>query len=213
MANEHCFLVLKRSIAFPLYRNDSSSIPTQPANPTYNPDEMFQTLTPIFVIRNPIFATPSNYDTFLLADPTVIPGTGAWARFTTLRTQRYLLDFFLQRDGVPPLVIDGDDVVWRTQEVGQKICSALGIDPKGLRERWEPVPEEKRSPDPFLKHFLKVSDDSTGIERTSETAPKADLREAVKKWKTKYGVEVAGHLRETVERNWEDWKYLSGHKV
>lgn len=210
MANEHCQMVCRQEVVLPLLRNDAT-LPSMSSNPTYIPDDIFDSLTPIFIIRHPVLAVASNYEMFT-ATSNIRPGDDGWIRPTCLRTQRFVFDYFFQRDGKAPLVVDGEDVVWRT-DIGSKVCEALGIDGSKLREEWEPVPQEERIKDPLVSRFTQVSDDSTGIHRKKGVRPEISLEQAVKEWEGKYGKDVAVRLRATVEENMEHFEYMNRWKI
>ncbi|KAI5361102.1 hypothetical protein Slin15195_G122140 [Septoria linicola] len=138
------------------------------------------------MIRNPVFAVPSNYKGFSQT-LTIRPGDEDWDLITGMQIQRYLFDFFRKRDGRAPLVIDGDDVVWRTAEVGSK--------------EWEAVPEGQRSSDALLGHFLQDINDSTGIVRSTDAPRDAGLDSLYLAWVASFGEQVATLLRVKVEEN------------
>lgn len=202
-------MLLQKPLALALIRNQTP-LPSY-SNPTFIPDKIFSTLIPIFIIRHPAFAVPSNYESFI-ATSKIRPGDEDFQLPTKLATQRFLFDFFKQRDGKAPLVVDGDDVVFRTKEIGSAVCEALSIDPSGLRETWEPKPESERPKDPLVRHFLQVSDDSTGILRP-ENGERKGVEETMEGWEGKYGREVAGQLRGVVEGNMEAYEYMKGFAV
>ena len=117
LANEHCQFVLKPELALSLHRD--AAPPTLPHNPTVIPDDLFPNLTPVFVIRHPLHVIRSNYES-VVASSQIRPGHEDWTLATSLKTPLLLFEYFNERDGHPPLVVDGDDVLWRTQEVGEK---------------------------------------------------------------------------------------------
>ncbi|KAM3427782.1 hypothetical protein NHJ13734_008860 [Beauveria thailandica] len=110
--------------------------------------------------------------------------------------------------GRTPIVIDGDDAVWRTQQLGDALSRALNIDPGHFSEVWDPVPENQRSKSPLLNYFLKTINDSKGVERPSPTPPLPDLNKAYREWVDEFGVEWADDMRSTVERNMPHYEYL-----
>lgn len=203
-------MVYKQDVSLAIIRNQI--LTPAPSNLTVIPDHILESVTPVFVIRNPVFAVPSNY-TALERTSHFRPGDEGWKLATGMQLQRRLFDFFNDRDGRPPLVIDGDDVVWRTEPVRDGLCQALEIDPQALSETWEPVPEHQRSKDPLIKHFLHSIDESTGIERPSQTHPEPDLVKTHNKWVEKYGRGVADQIKLTVEENMSHYEYMRQFKV
>lgn len=203
-------MVHKQDITLAVIR-DEDLVPS-PDNPTVIPDHIFETLTPVFIIRNPVFSTPSNYKGFAETS-TIRPGDEDWKAITAIKLQRRLFDYFKLREGRAPLVIDGDDVVWRTKEVGKGLCQALDIDFEGLTESWEAVPENERSDDPVIKYFLQTIDDSTGIERSTVSPPDADVEKAHSKWVEAYGEDVAKELMITAKANMPHYDYLRQFKI
>lgn len=212
VANEHSQMVCKQEIPLALVRNQSVTIPPS-SNPTVIPDEIFANLTPIFVIRNPVFAIPSNYGLFIQVSQ-LRPGGEDWKLATGVPIQRHLFDHFRERNGGrPPLVVDGDDVIWRTDELRNNLARALSLDPEGFSSVWEATPQEKRQESPILRSFLQTIDDSTGIERPSEHRPDADIGRAYAKWVDGYGQEAADQLRATVEVNMPHYEYMAQFKI
>lgn len=211
VAKEHTQNVHKQEITFASIRNEPVDIPVS-SNPTVIPDHIFATLTPLFIIRKPVFSVPSNY--IAAVDTTAIrPGGEDWKLMNAVPLQRQLFDHFCKRDGHPPFVVDGDDVIWRNEEVRDKLAQFLDIDPQGFSQTWQPVPEDERSEDTMLRYFLQTIDDSTGIERNSEEPPDPDLNKAYTKWSAKYGQEVADQLRGTVEGNMPHYEHMARFKI
>lgn len=181
------------------------------SNPTVIPDDIFNSLTPVFVIRNPIYAVPSNYLTFRQTSQ-VRPGGEDWQLANGIMFQRRLFDHF-RSIGRPPVVVDGDDVIWRTDELRDNLCRALGLDPNGISSSWEAVPQDKRSKHDIIRYFLQTIDDSTGIMYPSEQRPIPDLDQAYKKWVSQYGQEVADQLQINVKENVPHYEYMAQFKI
>lgn len=126
---------------------------------------------------------------------------------------RRLFDHY-RSQGVEPIVVDGDDIVFRTEEVKGVLAAKLGVKEEGLRETWEEWPEEDRHENPLMKMFLSTIYASRGIERPEGGKRREwDLEETVRMWEGKYGGEEAGRLRKLVEVNMPHWEYLNGFKV
>ena len=198
-------MIQKQDVDLAIIRKHST-LPSY-SNPTVIPDAVFDTLTPIFIIRHPVFSVPSNYSS-LLETSAIRPGDEDWDLITGIGIQRHLFDFFRRRDSQPPLVIDGDDTVWKTPEIGKKVCEALRIGTSGISDQWQAVPEDQRSKDPLLRHFLQVSDNSTGIVRTTDAPPDNNLERECEKWIESYGSDVAKLLKQRVEENMPHYDYM-----
>lgn len=132
---------------------------------------------------------------------------------TSFWYQRVLFDFFLKRDGKAPIVVDGDDTVWRTKDMSEGLCSRLGLDVSGLKSTWESKASTDRPADAMLAKFLETSDESTGIKGQDTERPVADPVSAMQRWADKYGERIAVAMRETVEINMGHYEYLKSHKV
>ena len=206
VANEHSQMAIQQDIAISHIRKQKVDL--EPGvNPTYIPDHIMETLRPIFVIRHPVFRIPSCYISFA-RDTAVRPGDEDFEIICDLSSQRYVFDYFKNRTGKAPIVVDGDDVVWRTEELAQALGKALNLDPAGFSDTWDVVPEEKRSEWPIIRMFLTTIDGSTGVERGSEGRPVADLVAARKKWAELYGEEVAKALEKTVRESMPTYEYM-----
>lgn len=206
--NEHSQLMLKHDLLYAI--RDGKEIPDL-TNPTVLPDDMIRDAFPIFVIRNPVFSVPSNYAIFKTTS-TIRPGDFSWNIATGSNLQRMLFDKIKVQHGQPPLVVDGDDVVWRAEDVSDAVCRALGLD-GGLSDTWDPVPKERRHWSSSIRMFLQMIDDSTGIQRVTGDRPDTDIDKAHVKWKGEYGEEAANGIKETVEKNMEHYEYLLQFKV
>lgn len=210
--NEHVQFTYKQEVALALIRNENSLI-SPSSNPTLIPDHVFSELTPIFVIRNPVHAVPSNYVSLRQTSQVGIDGED-WKLVNGVPLQRRLFDHFQEcNKGTSPLVVDGDDVIWRTDELRDSLSRALDLDPKGLSSVWEAVPQDERDENPIMRHFLQVIDDSTGIVRPSEQRPDSDLDAAYRKWTVEYGQDAADRLRATVDENMPHYLHMIKFKI
>nr|POF00399.1 hypothetical protein CFP56_75680 [Quercus suber] len=211
VANEHCQMVLKQDVTLSIIRGSwDGQIPR--SNPTVIPDQIFATLRPIFIIRNPVFSVPSSYISFSETSQ-IRTGDEDWTTIIDLRLPRMIFDYFKANSGATPIVIDGDDIVWRTSEVGKKLCQELKLEYGGLSDVWEPVPEDQRSPWSVIRHFLQTIDASTGIERPSQNRPNDDIEIARSRWAERFGAEVAEALVKDVERNRPHYEYLKQFRI
>ena len=143
-------------------------------NPTYLPDWLFETCTPILVIRHPAFSVPSLYD-MLTATSRIVPADEDFDFTSSLHYSR-LFFYLFKSQGRTLVVVDGEDTVWRTKEITTNVCDAIGIDPGSVVEKWDPTPEHLRVPNPVARQFLSTVYDSTGIERPAEkVGPSQDV--------------------------------------
>lgn len=177
------------------------------SNPTILSDENFRDAIPLFVIRHPVASVPSIYK-LLMATTLVRPGSEAWRWMNGTGLQRYFVDIIKERDGKAPLIIDGDDVVWRTEEVGKAVSAAIGIDEKLLSTTWQPTPEKLAEYSEFRKYTTKVIHESSGINKPAGPRPDYDLDKAVAEWKESYGEVVAEQLKQTVEEVMPHYEYM-----
>ena len=165
--NEHCLLALKHSILFNLIRDDSESPPAVETNPSLIPDDIFNTATTIVVIRNPLLQIPSIYESFM-ATTQCRPGDEDFTIATSSKTYRLIFDV-LRASGRTPIVVNGDDMLWRTADLATNVCTALGIDSAGVTDKWDPIPESKRPYDnPIILAWTTTIWESTGIERPAQ---------------------------------------------
>jgi len=161
VANEHWFNVFRKELVWDLVRGKQTSISK---NPTAIPDAVLQTLTPIILIRHPTLVVDSVYRA-ALAFTGHQPGDEDLDLITSNKELRMLFDF-LQSHGQRPIVVDGDDLLWRTEEFSKALCERLGLDAEGLSDRWEVVPQKEIDKmNPALYMFTRDIQHSSGIER------------------------------------------------
>ncbi|KAF2486462.1 hypothetical protein BDY17DRAFT_79558 [Neohortaea acidophila] len=167
--NEHWFDVLKVDVVLELLRG---GIPLdQPSalgtNPTYLADDFFHALRPIVLIRHPAHSVRSIYESALKATQQR-PGDEDFELITTNKPIRILFDYFTAQ-GRQPIVVDGEDILWRTEEMSKALCAKLGLDPSGLSDKWTPTSKEEiERMHPLLYMLTKNIHDSAGIERPAE---------------------------------------------
>jgi hypothetical protein len=162
LANEHWFNVLKLEHWTGLLRDPDYQDSSLGTNPTHIPDDFFATLTPIVLIRHPALAVDSIYRTKVaLGRPSLEE-----EHFELLcndRALRVLYTYFSSR-GQEPIVVDAEDLLWRTNDLAKGICQRLGIDANGLSETWSPTPQsEIEKMNPIIYMFTKDMHDSDGI--------------------------------------------------
>ena len=230
--NEHCLLALKHEILLDLIRRDSNTVPTTGLNPSLLPDNVFDAITVVMVIRNPFYQIPSIYESFA-GSSQCQPGDEDVAVATSAKTYRLLFDV-LRPQGRTATVVDRDDMLWRTEDLATKACAALGIDPASLTDRWAPIPESERPLDnPIILAWTTTIWESSGIERPAEKVrsttiafrkgdwvltlseqPDAlSMPAEYKKWEEKYGEYVAKHLKEHVDASIPHYEHLRQFKI
>lgn len=202
-------MLTKQDITLGIVRGQPVSLGT---NPTVIPDPIFKSIVPVFVIRNPLFSMPSTYK-LLLATTEMRPGGEDWRICTGVSVQHRLFNFFLERDGKPPVVVDGDEVVWRTDELGQKLCKALGLEAGGLSDTWEAKSDGVHTQDALIAAALHDINASTGIQRGSSRPSSPNLEAEYAKWVEAFGEEAADGIREVAVLNAPLYEYMRGFAI
>ena len=150
IGKEHCICTMKQDLVLDSIRGDPFAQPTEQGNPTCIPDDVLNSFTPIFVIRHPILMVDSLYRCQL---PVMgqLPTDEDFEVNGTLRWCRFLFDYFKAKGSTPALV-EAVDFIHNTKPTMDKLCQTIGIDPEGIKESWDPVPEEY-----FPKHSVAVA--------------------------------------------------------
>ncbi|KAG7100137.1 hypothetical protein E1B28_001918 [Marasmius oreades] len=115
-----------------------------PRNPTFVPDRFMNTLTPIFIIRNPARMIPSWYKNI----SEHFGGTtkdSEWPFTASFRWCRIVFDYYEEyfkahpRAGFPnlPLVVDGDDLILHTTDIMEQTCDLIHLDSSAVKYTWE----------------------------------------------------------------------------
>lgn len=170
------------------------------------PDDMFEASVPVFIIRHPVFAVKSLWAVMSANKSLYRPSGDMWKLMTAVALQRQLIEYLQKKTGKNPIIIDGDDVVLRPEELATKLCSALGISDK-LSSSWTVTPESERPKDAIVRQFLKDIDESTGIIRLDE-APEIKLSKVHQAWVEGYGQKTADELKQRVEDVIPHYEYL-----
>ncbi|KAJ3856517.1 hypothetical protein EV368DRAFT_32220 [Lentinula lateritia] len=113
-------------------------------NPTFVPDRFINTLTPIFIIRNPIRMIPSWYKN-TSENFGATTKESEWPFTATFHWCRILYDYYDNyfkahpRLGYPilPLVVDGDDLVLHTEDIMTQLCDHIHLDSSAVKYTWE----------------------------------------------------------------------------
>ncbi|KIK64801.1 hypothetical protein GYMLUDRAFT_160529, partial [Collybiopsis luxurians FD-317 M1] len=179
-------------------------------NPTLFPDRLVAKLSPVIVIRNPMFVCPSWVRVSSTFGGTVFDTESAV--IGNLRWQRILYDFYrAYYDGTDPeryknwpIVIDGDKLVEDPEGQMKKFCSLVGLIESGIQYSWESSDSSNRyHSDRVLGAFL-----GTIMESKGDYLKVPSLEDQVKKWTAEWNVEVAQKMKEAVISALEDYEYL-----
>ncbi|KAI7637872.1 hypothetical protein KC343_g471 [Hortaea werneckii] len=196
----------------------SSASEPIPENPTYLPDPLLTTLTPILLIRHPALTIPSSWRTESRIKNLSIDDEDFYL-LTTNRWSRELLTYLLHRCTASgwrkPLVIDAYDVVHRTGAVTGRLCGELGLDPAGVQERWRQLPREEWPGHSVVVAYTRDLLGSGGVERGvgKPLEEDFDIEVETEKWKGEFGNEVGMKLRKCVEAEMADYEYLRSFKM
>ncbi|KAK5173462.1 uncharacterized protein LTR77_002143 [Saxophila tyrrhenica] len=210
--SDHCHRLVKRDLLFSVIRSERQP-QDAPSNPTLIPDSLLLKFDPIILIRHPIFTIPSFYKQMTRFN-LCFESDGEDMRLqTTLQYAWLIFEYLREATGRPPIVVDGDDIVWRAGEVKEGVCAALGLDAAGVQDSWGPTPVEERPTNQYVWEFTKVAHESTGIERVPSKPAVPSIDEAFEGWRKEYGGEVAGHLRSLVEAEMAHYDYLKQFKI
>lgn len=131
IANEHWFNVFRTDVLLDLFRGKENAITS---NPTVLPDNVFDSFTPIILIRHPALAVDSIYRGALAFTQQRL-GDEDFSIITSTRELGVLFDYY-KSCGQAPTVVDGEGLLWRTKEMSSTLCDRLGIDANGLSDTW-----------------------------------------------------------------------------
>ena len=141
VSNEHWFNMMSSDMVLRLLRGDISEPDQLGRNPTLLPDELFDAVRPIILIRHPALSVNSIYRTALAVVKTR-PGDEDFEMICINRPLRLLYDNFKAR-GRHPIVVDGEDLLWRTEDLNKQLCEKLELSSGGLSDKWEPTSKEE----------------------------------------------------------------------
>jgi len=179
-------------------------------NPSLLPDRIIASVSPVIIIRHPMFTFPS----FVRAN-SVFGGSVYDAGFAVAATyhwQRMIHHFYrayynkIDPEGKKdwPVVIDGDKLVQDTQGQMKKFCALTGMDESLVRYSWD---ASKAKLDKGHQAFVGTIEQSTGVIRGLD-ASSTTLEEEVKKWSEEWDEKAAQKMKEAVESSMEDYEYL-----
>ncbi|KIK64799.1 hypothetical protein GYMLUDRAFT_39762, partial [Collybiopsis luxurians FD-317 M1] len=144
-------------------------LPSPPfPNPTLLPDRLVATMSPVIIIRHPMFVFPSWARVCSTFGQTVFDKE--FGVIGSLRWQRIMYEFYrayydkIDPEGRKdwPIVIDGDKLVEDTQGQMQKFCSLVGLAESEIQYSWE---ASDRFPDRVMDAFRGTIKGSTGVIR------------------------------------------------
>ncbi|KAK4550018.1 hypothetical protein LTR36_002985 [Oleoguttula mirabilis] len=203
-------------------------------NPTVFTASFMESLSPILLIRHPALAVPSWYRKqkpllcqTLHDEDFKVCTTLAWSRMVFeycqhLASQRNAaLPAETEQDAAEdhshriPIVVDAEDVVYNTRSTMETLCSLLHLDPAGVQYSWDPVPDEEIPDYPMRRAFFLDIMKSTGVQHRTEDAAEQhiNLDTETARWTAEFGVEDAQALREIVEAELPNYKYLRQYKL
>lgn len=216
LINEHCSYMLKRDEIHVLGIK-ARKIPEealQLANPTILPDELWRSITPIIVIRHPAFALPSLHRATcgVPALEGLDPRENHNYWFATLSWSRLIFES-LKRQGRTPLVVDGEDICTRTDEVIKAVCKWLGFDPADVKDTWSPWGQEwaDKMSNPLFVEMTRTTWESDGVHK--HAAKPVSIDDQVAKFKKDFGAEKAAEMKEAIEAQMDDYRFLEQFKV
>ncbi|KAK3724464.1 hypothetical protein LTR37_001088 [Vermiconidia calcicola] len=210
---EHLVCLFKQDIMIDTTRSEEKDSDEVRSNPTYIPDAILDTLTPVFVFRHPMLMVPSLYRA-QSAVAGLQPDDEDFEVEGTLRWCQMLYDYFVYR-GVPPALVEAQDLVYNFQPTMNKLCSGLGIDPEGVKDTWDPVPKEHWPDDKITVTLTGALLSSSGLERRSKEPAEVtiDLDTETEKWSEAFGDAVAAGLRKRVEAEMPIYEYLRRRRL
>jgi hypothetical protein len=164
-ANEHIQNVLKQDILFRLHRSGSTDPSILEGNGTLIPDHIFDNMQPVILVRHPIYQVNSTRG---MADVVNMgPSDEDFECLCSLALHRTVFELFRQK-GLTPVVVDAEDILWRTRKMTENLSDSLGLDATQFSEIWETWPEDQQDPSPLIQAFVQTIYASTGIERPAE---------------------------------------------
>ncbi|EEB95361.1 hypothetical protein MPER_05680, partial [Moniliophthora perniciosa FA553] len=196
-------------------QNTTPEPPFPIPNPTFLPDRLLKTLTPVFIIRHPARVIPSYLRVSEPFGGTVFDDDAPL--FLVFKWQRMMFDFYKAwysctegaKSAGPggenlPIVIDGDKLVNDSEQQIHKLCRLLGLDPSPIQFSWE-------ARDGFenlaYAAFLSTIGKSTG-----DSKPLV-LEDQAKKWATQWDDATVQEMKRRAENAMEDYEYMLKHSI
>ncbi|KAI5851121.1 P-loop containing nucleoside triphosphate hydrolase protein [Morchella snyderi] len=183
-------------------------------NPTVLPLHILRGFQFTFLIRHPRRAVPSYYRCCM-------PPLAAITGFDYFRPDeagyrelRVFFEFLLERGVVRRdelCVVDADDLLDAPEDVMRAYCAAVGLDFRVGMLRWGEGGEGCEKFDKW-KGFHEDAIGSVGLSPRGKKQEKTE-EEEYQGWVQKYGKEGADLIRETAEKNLEDYEFLKQFKM
>lgn len=143
-------MTLKQEVMCPLVRDESRDFSQAQRKHTVIPNKSFDSMIPIVMIRYPYSQIESIVRQFNGAIGPDALERGFLRVSVSKKPCRFLYDVSISL-GRAPLVIEGDDIVWRTDEVAKAVCDHAGFRIADLTETWQPYAEhERRNKNPYF---------------------------------------------------------------
>ncbi|KIK53832.1 hypothetical protein GYMLUDRAFT_178364, partial [Collybiopsis luxurians FD-317 M1] len=181
-------------------------------NPTFLPDRLLATVSPVITIRHPMYSFPSwvraasTFGSTVFDTEFAVTGSFRWQRIIYDFYRAYYDSLNTDQGGDNkkdwPIVIDGDKLVDNTQGQMSKFCALVGLPESGIRYTWESTDQPT---DHVTDAFLGTIMGSKGVIKRPVTP---DLDEEVREWSAEWNEEVAQKIREAVISAQEDYEYL-----
>ncbi|PKX89968.1 uncharacterized protein P174DRAFT_424173 [Aspergillus novofumigatus IBT 16806] len=198
-------------------------------NDTLLPDDILETLSPVFLIRHPALAFPcllrAYRDLHGVEASRSKHGDLEFNTVMTLRWTRRLYErYVLTREGCRyyvdnasmdrPIILDADDVI-TNPEVLVRFCKLVGLDASRLRFTWESIKPEVV----FATDELRIKQRMWSTLLTSEgilsgkTSHGLDMDRETRRWKDEFGESDASKLEHRVRAAMEDYDYLKARRL
>ncbi|ESK89781.1 hypothetical protein Moror_16818 [Moniliophthora roreri MCA 2997] len=189
-------------------------------NPTFLPDRLLKTLTPVFIIRHPARAIPSYLRVSEPFSRTIFDDDVPL--FLVFKWQCMVFDFYKAwysctngAESAGPsrenllIVIDGDKLVNDSLHQIDKLCRLLDLDPTPIRFSWD-----ARDGFENLAYvaFLSTIGKSTGVIKSEDSKPLV-LEDEVKKWAIQWDDETVWEMKRRAENAMEDYEYMLKHSI
>ncbi|KAI0164946.1 hypothetical protein GGR57DRAFT_451165 [Xylariaceae sp. FL1272] len=213
VANEHWFNVFKLDQVLGLIRGEIIEPYQLGRNPTHLPDEIFDCLQPMILIRHPALSIHSIYRDALKMTKQR-PGDEDFDFLCINKPLRLLFDYLTSK-GRQPVVVNAEDLLWRTDDLTNNMCTSLGtIDAATLSDKWKPATEEELARlNPLRVMLTRNILESSGIERPNERPSEPSIEKIFEEWRKLYGDSVAQYLKDLAEDNMPHYEYLSQFKA
>ncbi|KAF7190422.1 hypothetical protein HII31_08136 [Pseudocercospora fuligena] len=206
-SREHRTGVMKFEVVQELLQKGSMDKP--PRNPTYIPDELFFSMrNPAILIRHPALVVPSYFRAQNVKQKYAI-GDEIVKAWTMQSSAKFLYEHLLAL-AINPVVVDGDDVMYKSSDLCAKLCALWQLDPSGVRFEWQEGSEVEKS-FPLSDGYMNVTFGSKGIVQREPKIVDIDVEES--RWRHEFGEETAAAMRVLVDADLADYEYLKARKL